>query len=797
MGVLLKCRDERRQIDVAVKVLGWNFSNQEVIRFQQEAQALAQLRHPNIVNIIHFGHSDDDSLFIVMELLQGNTLDKVIDCGELQFEEALNAFIQICDGLAHAHGKGILHRDIKPSNLFLERKPNGSITVTITDFGLAKLLTEDQRLTKTGIGLGSPPYMSPEQIDGKMVDDRADIYGLGCVMFEVLTGRRPFIGPSVQSILLQHTNSEPPLLREQFPDKNFPEEIDEIVSKCLKKNPDQRYETVLDLRNDLQKLKGALAQSYAVSESKTVPQPVLKISDSKQSFTRTLLTIIVILIPVIALVSVSLNKFLEKENPKTATSEILKSGVADSLRSSIANGELKFDLKDQPITDEQMKDFAGCTTAEFVELSGTEVTDSGLQYLGSARNLQKLLLNDTAVRTLEYLPVSDSLRELQLKGTRITDQALQNLKNFRHLAILDVRDTRITADGIIALKEEKLAAVKMNNLNDTELARLREALPFCMFNEHLSFSSKFENELDQLLTLGKGRQGYDRCLKWTRFAKERGDKDLQLFSMTLTAQCLDAYAKNKEAGEIWKEALAFGETEGLKLRLLTTYKRYLDRSYLLKKTDEVLKYGKRYVDLNIEVGDQARVPDIIDAVGWRFAQLGRVQEGIDLTRKAVSIQKQRIARNIDGTTPGAMDDDADSPSKQLALIRYQTHLANSQSLARQFDDARKTMAEVRAQLDQIDETFAAQEICVAYLCEAQIEMDMKNYKKGLEWNDKAMNIIETRLSNRNEVLFEAFGQRKDLLIAVGRKQEALIFEAELKRMAMQIQERNKSLEGSK
>src|SRR5581483_7129236 len=137
------------------------------------------LQHPNLLSVLHFGSSEEGYLYLVTDILKGKSLSDILDAGKVPLDAALSIFIQICDGLSHAHAKGILHRDIKPSNIFVEHVKD-SVIVTITDFGLAKLVSGDQNLTRTGVSVGSPPYMSPEQVHAKQVDERADIYSIGC-----------------------------------------------------------------------------------------------------------------------------------------------------------------------------------------------------------------------------------------------------------------------------------------------------------------------------------------------------------------------------------------------------------------------------------------------------------------------------------------------------------------------------------------------------------------------------------------------------------------------------------------
>lgn len=170
--------------------------------------------------------------------------------GKLRLSQAADLFVQTCNGLAHAHEKGVLHRDVKPSNLMIVTESNGSITVKLVDFGMAKPTTDQsvESLTRTGEVFGSPPYMSPEQCRGLKVDHRSDIYALGCVLYEMLTGKPPFLGADALQTIMLHINAEPPHLKLS----DIPDEqnilLDRILQKCLEKDKEQRFQTVDELR---------------------------------------------------------------------------------------------------------------------------------------------------------------------------------------------------------------------------------------------------------------------------------------------------------------------------------------------------------------------------------------------------------------------------------------------------------------------------------------------------------------------------------------------------------------------
>ena len=227
-------------------------------RFQQEARTAFAVQHPNVVAVNDFGVLDDQTPFLVMELIRGETLaERLRRMTCLPINEAIPIFVQICFGLAYAHGLGVVHRDIKPSNIMiLDDLPLGTEgSVKIVDFGIAKFAAiegeEKQSLTRTGEIFGSPLYMSPEQCSGGGLDHRTDIYSLGCVLFEALTGTPPFIGENALATMIKHQNETPPSLKEASLGKEFPQTLGQIVATMLAKSPGSRYQDLGIAAHDL------------------------------------------------------------------------------------------------------------------------------------------------------------------------------------------------------------------------------------------------------------------------------------------------------------------------------------------------------------------------------------------------------------------------------------------------------------------------------------------------------------------------------------------------------------------
>jgi serine/threonine protein kinase len=220
---------------VAVKTISADMADDPTLkkRFEREAQSAAALNHPHIITVYAFGQ-EQDKLYMAMELLEGVDLKQAIAQGHFKsLDQKLEVMSQICDGLAFAHAHDIVHRDLKPANIHL--LPDGQ--VKIMDFGLARVSGSD--MTRTGLVMGTPHYMSPEQVRGERVDFRSDVFSLGCVFYEILTGKKPFDADSIHSVLYKVMQEEPRPVRELVP--GLPSVLQQILDKALAKAPAQRF----------------------------------------------------------------------------------------------------------------------------------------------------------------------------------------------------------------------------------------------------------------------------------------------------------------------------------------------------------------------------------------------------------------------------------------------------------------------------------------------------------------------------------------------------------------------------
>jgi len=295
MGVVYKAEDAKLKRTVALKFLPTELTKNPKARkrFIQEAQAASALDHPNICVIHEIDEAEDGQMFICMAYYEGETLEQKIENGPLDTEEIINIALQIAQGLGKAHENGIVHRDIKPGNIIITNDG----TAKILDFGLAKL-ADQVRITKTGATIGTVAYMSPEQARGEEVDHQSDIWSLGVVLYEMITGQLPFRGEYNQAVIYSILNEEPePMVPRDSGQAGVPTELEDIVSKALTKNKADRYQQVEDMLIDLQCFKRDTSKS---TDSRKFRRSVKRLlSPSKK---RKLIIPIVVLIGILVII---------------------------------------------------------------------------------------------------------------------------------------------------------------------------------------------------------------------------------------------------------------------------------------------------------------------------------------------------------------------------------------------------------------------------------------------------------------------------------------------------------------
>jgi tRNA A-37 threonylcarbamoyl transferase component Bud32 len=285
MATVYKAQDTRLDRQVAIKIIrrdAFAAEQTEMLlkRFEREAKSLARLSHPNIMKVLDFGEHDG-SPYLVMEYLPGGTLREKMG-RQVPWQEAAQLILPIAESLDYAHSQNMIHRDVKPANVLLTQRGQPMLT----DFGIAKILNleETLELTGTSAAIGTPEYMAPEQASAKSVDHRVDIYSLGIVLYEMVTGRKPFIADTPMAVLIKHATEPLPRPKQFVPD--LPDGVEAILLKMLAKDPQQRYPDMHAVIDALQGLLGTKPQITVVEETVSLPRDLIEAVDDPRTFVR-------------------------------------------------------------------------------------------------------------------------------------------------------------------------------------------------------------------------------------------------------------------------------------------------------------------------------------------------------------------------------------------------------------------------------------------------------------------------------------------------------------------------------
>jgi serine/threonine protein kinase len=252
---------------VALKILVEPPNSGDTEAFQQrfflEAATLAKLDHPHTVTLHDYGRTPDDIFYLVMEYVDGVPLSRMLQAeGPIDPQRAVTLITQVARALRNAHENGVIHRDLKPGNLLVKVDMDGNDMVKVVDFGLVKLTEGDQAITVTGMIMGSPHCMAPEQVQGAAVDERADIYALGVLLFRCVTGQYPFHGSTTTATMIAHINHPIPKLAEKAPNLQVPDGFEAFIGRCLAKNPEQRFSSMRAVVKELRLLSDVPSEEF-------------------------------------------------------------------------------------------------------------------------------------------------------------------------------------------------------------------------------------------------------------------------------------------------------------------------------------------------------------------------------------------------------------------------------------------------------------------------------------------------------------------------------------------------------
>lgn len=503
MGTVYKVEQVYLGKVLALKVLNTRcVSDLTVRRFQHEARAAFGIDHPNLISVHDFGLLDDKVPFLVMDYISGQSLSERINShGMLTVAEAVPVFLRICFGLGYAHSQGVIHRDIKPSNIMLvDNIPSSEEgSVKIVDFGIAKFTqlekNDIQALTRTGEVFGSPLYMSPEQCTGSPVDLRSDIYSLGCVFFEALTGTTPFVGANALTTMMLHMGEKAPSLKEASMGKEFPLLIEQIIAKMLAKNVNDRYQSLAQVAGDLAALERKLADPHLLAsavliEEKT-PEAARAVSELKLSRSAFCLAMVCLVVASAALSSWI--TILMASKPETTREAKAATGVTQklfypevpikrieevknfvqsiepkNLKTSVSLNALlaaideqeathKLNLKFITVNDLDLKVITRTRGVKALNLLGCTVDNGKLIDLSQLRNLVHLTLShsnldDCGASGIAKCP---NLTDLIVSWTNITDKAIPYFTAMKSLRRLEISGIALTPLSIRFLADKQ------------------------------------------------------------------------------------------------------------------------------------------------------------------------------------------------------------------------------------------------------------------------------------------------------------------------------------------------------
>lgn len=529
-GTVFLCSDLLLKKKVAIKSLN-TLGNETLMAFQQEARSTSKLNHPNIVRVIDFGSIGGAAPYMVLEYFSGISVEKLIhDRGRLRLDFAVAIVLQMCDALAYSHKQKIWHRDLKPSNVMVSERDN-SIDVRLIDFGIAMFKPGTDTISPSqnhqyNTLVGTPAYMSPDQALGKAFDARSEIYSLGCVFFEMLTGHPPFEADTPLEMIALHAKSDPPNLFDTITDTYGAEfaalsMADEIIQKCLEKSPDARYQSIGEFKS------AVLGSDRNVLEAEPDDlDGANREVKSSGALSIALLAVVIILPCSFMLLNFALDGALLDSGVKTnkVTTNILPSTFEENIdaNNSTANDYLSIAVRKNMwnvvlTTDELrvlglVKQFKKATAVWFsspiservfravrqlklraLALDGTQLSqkqvvqlteietiyllvllnsslnDADLKLLSKMSNLSNLVLQstrstDAGLKNLSALP---NLKSLALNGMKqVNDRSIDALLGFPALIGLGVPRTGITKAGAIRLiKSGKFKALDLSELN--------------------------------------------------------------------------------------------------------------------------------------------------------------------------------------------------------------------------------------------------------------------------------------------------------------------------------------------
>ncbi len=482
MGTILEAKDTLLNLDVAMKVMAVDNTGINAARLQREAIACGNLKHSGIARIYEFGQTPEGSPYMVMELFIGLNLAQYLEEYDLlPYQAALPILRQIVNALEFAHRNGVVHRDLKPSNIMLVEQMTGDFQVKLLDFGVAQTQQQSKTLTATGAMIGSPLYASPEQAQSDDLDHRTDIYSFGCLMYECLSGKPPFLGNSALETIALHKKAKPTPLSSVMPPKSIPIVLAEIVDKCLQKEKEKRPQSMQEIADIISSLENANVENLALNTATVYSKRKWVFITLAGCFITSVCWIIYsnqTIKPVVV------NAIKQKTSKSPSTNwEALRNyrqgfdknlfqiierdgiKIAENCTEEIGAPELKAlaKLKFQGVRLIGFSSPDGLSNAlpvkemRILELENSKIKNSCLKEIGTMTNLNTLLVDSPNITDsgMPYLNELKSLELLTLNCPELTDEGLAKL-NLTKLKTITLLSPHISGSGLISLVQSPL-----------------------------------------------------------------------------------------------------------------------------------------------------------------------------------------------------------------------------------------------------------------------------------------------------------------------------------------------------
>lgn len=458
VGTVYKVFDPVLNKYFAVKVLLRNSDEVKAARLQREAKSAGKLNHPHICRIDNFGQTKEGSPYMVMEYLEGQDLRDFLENEDaLSLSSALEVAVQVASALAYAHSHGVVHRDLKPANVLLLNGSN-QIFIKLLDFGVAKDETRSGDITQTGAIVGSPLYMSPEQIMGEETGPASDIYSYGCMLFEILTGEPPFVAGSVVETLTMHKSKEVPKLSSL----HFPKALGELVEQCLNKKPSDRPASFNEILSQIETIQEELANqstSNPVDEQKDLRE-LEKQKQKKLIVIFSVCSVVLLLVLSVAFIGKDIKN--RKVLPESVLSE--QSGLNHAAnaffdetgdRKNLFVSDPKYgDLGKRAVPSVVDEDLRLLKGHKLIKLSfdGSQINGSGLKYVVDC-GIKQLRMQQCEItdENMKYIAQMKDLCNLSIYSDYLTDEGLKHIGDARKFIALELHSDKITNQGIASI----------------------------------------------------------------------------------------------------------------------------------------------------------------------------------------------------------------------------------------------------------------------------------------------------------------------------------------------------------